>query len=287
MGQASASAPPIGVYDAARFGPRRPVYVAFFAKAFQKELAYRFEYFVGVFNGLLFIFIFTSLWKAVYAGNAAAAAEAPFSQEAIIAYAIYAMLIRISMTQEDLGIGGKVRDGSVAMDLIKPVNYLLMNFAEALGQTAFHWVTRVGPIFAVTLFFFDARPPTDPAVWGMTALSWILGYLIYFFVNFSFALLAFWFVEVFSFQLMKFGLFSIFSGGIIPIDFFPAWLQPMIAWLPFQYIIYVPTSIFIGHIDGAAAWSLIGTQAIWAVGMGLLCRGMWKMGQRKLVVQGG
>ncbi|MBF0169697.1 MAG: ABC-2 family transporter protein [Nitrospinae bacterium] len=271
----------------AHFGPRRRVYPSFFAKAFQRELAYKFEYFIGVFNGLLFMFIFTSLWEAVYAGPTAATGGTAFTREGIITYAVYAMLVRISMTQEESGIPAKVRSGEIAMDMIKPVNYMLMTLAETGGGTLFHWVTRVAPIFAVALFAFDAWPPSDPLNWLMLGVSWVFGYLIFFYLNFAFALLAFWFVETFSFQLMKFGLFTLFAGGIVPIDFFPDWLQPVIAFLPFPSIIYVPTALFIGHIPAAEAGSLIGVQVAWTVGLGLLCRVMWGMGQRKLIVQGG
>ncbi len=272
--------------DTFPFGPAKPVYLNFIEKSFQKQIAYKFEYFVGVLNGLLFIFVFTSLWNAIYAG-ADTLEGSPFTRSQMISYAVFAMLFRISMTMEDNEIGRKIRTGAISMDFIKPVSYPLMLFSEAIGQTLFHWFTRVIPLSIISLLAFDAVMPQAPSAYVLTAIAWVLGYSILYIINFGFSLLAFWFTEVFSFQLMKFGLFTLFSGGIVPIDFFPDFAKPLIALIPFQYILYVPTSIFIGHIQGAEAIRLLLIQAVWVFTLGFICWRVWKAAQKKLIIQGG
>lgn len=265
--------------------PGARVYAKFAIRSFQKQLAYKFEYFVGVFNGLLFIFIFTSLWRAIYANLAAP--PAAFNLESITAFAVFAMIVRISMTQDDMSTVGKIRSGAIALDMVKPMSYFGMMLAECLGQTMFHWFTRVIPVLIVSLLAFDAALPRAWENWALLIIAWPLGYLIMFMVNFIFALLAFWFIETFSFHLMKYGLFTIFSGGIVPVDFFPEWLKPVIESLPFMYILYTPTALFTGHIAGADALRLILLQGAWAVALGMACTVLWRAAQRKLVVQGG
>lgn len=275
-----------GGAERALFGPSKPVYLNFILKSFQKQLAYKFEYFVGVFNGLLFIFVFTSLWSSIYA-NPQAAASTNFDRSSIISYAVFAMLFRISMTMEDSHTANRVRTGAITMDFIKPVNYFLMLFSEALGQSLFHWFTRVLPILFFSLLVFDVSLPKDAGAYLITLVAWTLGYTIMFMINFLFSLLAFWFIETFSFQLMKFGLFTLFSGGIAPIDFFPHQMRPFMDIMPFQYILYVPTSLFIGHIKGFDALWLVALQVLWVVILGLASFKMWSAAQRKLVTQGG
>jgi len=197
------------------------------------------------------------------------------------------MIFRISMSMEDFGVAQKVRTGAISMDLIKPVNYALMLFSEAVGYTLFHWFSRVVPILAISMLAFDVSAPRELANYALAGVAWTFGYAITFLVNFAFALLAFWFLETFSFQLMKFGLFTLFSGGIVPIDFFPDWLRPVIDIIPFQYMLYAPTAIFIGHIHGAQALRLIFLQLVWVVILALLCGVMWRSARRRLVVQGG
>ncbi|MFW2331386.1 MAG: ABC transporter permease [Nitrospinota bacterium] len=262
------------------------LYLIFLLKSFNKEKAYKFEYVIGILNGLLFIFIFTSLWSALY--NASTNLSAlPFNKGQMIAYAVYAMLIKISLTQEESSIPANVRSGQIAMDMIKPINFIRMHLAQALGQTMFHWVTRVIPIAIVTFIFFDININISLNLLIIVLISWIFGYLILFYINFMFAMLAFWFVEVFGFQLMKFALMTLFAGGILPIDFFPESMQPFIKFLPFQYIIYAPTSILIGHNREYDIFYLIIGQLIWVILLYAAARFVWFKGQTKLIVQGG
>lgn len=266
--------------------PGASLYIKFAFKAFQKQLAYKFEYFVGVLNGLIFIFIFTSLWKNIFTSSKGAEATG-FTRESIVSYAVFAMIIRVSMSQDDLGVVGKIRTGAIATDMIKPMNFFGMTLAENLGGTMFHWFTRVAPILAVSLLLFDIRIPHSPVNYLLLAVTWTLGYMIFFMVNFMFALLAFWIIETFSFQLMKYGMFTLFSGGIVPLDFFPDFVKPIAAWIPFMYVLYVPTAVFIGHMNHAAALRAIGFQAAWVAALALACHVMWRAAQRKLIIQGG
>jgi ABC-2 type transport system permease protein len=267
-------------------GPAKPVYLNFALKTFQSQAAYKFEYFVGVFNGLLYVFIFTSLWSAIYSGLASGA-DTPFTRAGIITYAIFAMVCRISMTMEDTEISSRIRSGDIAMDMTKPVNFFLMNLSQGAGVTMFHWFTRVIPILIVCFFAFDLTIPLSPARMAAAVCAWVMGYLILFMLNFVFALLAFWFVETFSFQLTKYALINLFSGAIIPVDFFPAWMRPFMEMLPFQYIFYTPTAVFTGHLAWAETIRLMSLQAVWIVILGLACNVMWRSARRKLVVQGG
>ncbi len=262
------------------------VYINFAKKSFERQLAYKFEYFMGVFNGLLFIFIFTSLWESIYS-NPAAAAVSSFDRRSIISYAVFAMIIRISMTMEDSYTVIKVRTGAISMDMIKPVNYFAMCFSEMIGLSMYHWFTRALPLVAVSLALFDVTMPGRLSNYALAFVAWILGYLIMFMINFLFGLLAFWVIEVFSFQLMKYGMFTLFSGGILPVDFFPDWARPLIDFIPFQYVLYVPTSLFIGHVEGSQALRLIGLQIVWVAALSVGCWWMWTAAHKKLVVQGG
>ncbi|MBI5814438.1 MAG: ABC-2 family transporter protein [Nitrospinae bacterium] len=263
-----------------------PVYLNFAAKSFQAQLMYKFEYFIGVFNGLLYIFIFTSLWDTIYKAQPGAGGGY-FTRQGIITYAVFAMIIRVSMTMEDNEITSRVRSGAIAMDLIKPVNYFLMNLSECFGETVFHWFARVTPIVIISVVSFDVALPASAAGYAMAIFAWVLGYMILFTMNFAFSMLAFWFIETFSFQLMKYGLLTMFSGSIMPVDFFPEWSKPLIALMPFQYIFYAPAAIFTGHISGGRAIELMTLQMAWLAALSGVCALMWNAARRKLVTQGG
>jgi ABC-type uncharacterized transport system permease subunit len=57
--------------------------------------------------------------------------------------------------------------------------------------------------------------------------------------------------------------------------------------MPFQYILYTPTVILMGHVDAGQAATLVSYQAVWVVLLALLSNATWRAGKKKLVIQGG
>ncbi|GMT41635.1 MAG: ABC transporter permease [bacterium] len=264
----------------------KTLFLKFASISFQKQITYRFDYFVGILNGFLYVFIFTSLWSNIYSQQPQAE-HGGFSLTGIITYAVLAMTVRISFSMDDTVIYKKVQDGSVAIDLIRPVSFFFMNLAECAGYSFFHIFARAMPILVISSLMFELAIPVDGFRFFLFTLSGLLGYLILFMMNYMIGLLAFWFIEVFPFQLFKYGLITLFSGGIVPIDFFPETLKPFVMMLPFQYVLYTPTVILMGHADVEQALRLIAGQAAWVFVFAAGCKSAWRAGQRKLVIQGG
>jgi len=83
------------------------------------------------------------------------------------------------------------------------------------------------------------------------------------------------------------GVTNLFSGVILPISFFPEWAQSLSRILPFEYSLYLPVRIYLGKLEGGSLLDALATQLIWVVGLGLLCRLVFALGTRRLVVHGG
>ena len=80
---------------------------------------------------------------------------------------------------------------------------------------------------------------------------------------------------------------SFFSGMIIPIAFFPDWLE-VLAWaLPFAAMIQAPVEVFLGHAQGLTLVGLLALQAAWTLVLLGAGRALFAAGTRKLVLQGG
>lgn len=260
------------------------VFGKFAAVSFQKEITYRFDYFMAVLNGFLYIFVFTALWRTLYAQGPG---QGGFTAAGITAYAVMAMAIRISFSMDDTTIAIKVRDGSIATDLIRPVSFFMMNLAQCVGFSAFHTAARGLPILLFSIFLFKLDIPFTAQGTALGALSLVMGYLILFMLNYLFGLIAFWVIEVFPFQLMKYGLLNLLGGSVIPVDLFPAFLKPFAALLPFQHIFYTPAAILIGHATPERALVLLTEQAAWVGIMGAASLLIWNAAKSRLVIQGG
>lgn len=262
------------------------LFLKFVSISFQKQITYRFDYFVGIINGFLYVFIFTSLWKALYS-QFDVKEHSGFTLTAIITYAVMAMAVKIAFTMDDSIIYRRVQDGSIAMDLIRPTSFFLMNLAENVGHSLFHILARTLPIVIISAFIFDIYIPFEPLRLMAFLLSAFFGYLLLSMLHFTVGLLAFWFVEIFPFMLFKYALFTFFAGGIVPIDFFPEALKPLVNFLPFQHMLYSPTIILMGRAPLTEIHSIIIAQLIWLLIMGGVCKLMWNAGKNKLVIQGG
>ncbi|MNC23151.1 hypothetical protein D3C75_711670 [compost metagenome] len=87
-----------------------------------------------------------------------------------------------------------------------------------------------------------------------------------FYVNYTIGLTSFWLVQSAGIRSAFMLVSGIFSGALIPLDFFPHWLQVTQFFLPFQYIAYMPAMVFTGHYSlGGLELSIqqtVGMQAV-------------------------
>jgi ABC-2 type transport system permease protein len=77
------------------------------------------------------------------------------------------------------------------------------------------------------------------------------------------------------------------AGAVIPIPFFPKWLQPVLYALPFGSIQSTPFLIYVGHLEASAGMGAIALQAAWLLALGIIGRLMMRHALKKVVVQGG
>jgi ABC-2 type transport system permease protein len=81
--------------------------------------------------------------------------------------------------------------------------------------------------------------------------------------------------------------FFVFSGYLFPLDLFPPWLREATAWLPFRYQLGLPVELATGVHEAPAALALLGRQYAWALALGLVATGLWRVGVRRFQAFGG
>ena len=98
---------------------------------------------------------------------------------------------------------------------------------------------------------------------------------------------AFYTVSPMGMRILASSLTEFFAGAVIPIPFFPVWLQNMMNALPFAAMQSTPFLIYTGYLEGAQVWQSMAVQLIWLVvlvGVGKL---MMNHALKRVVVQGG
>ena len=258
-------------------------YIEFAKKAFSREATYRMEVFTSVGGVLVRLFIMKSVWTALYAHNVA---PAGVPLDAILTYTAVALLMSIILEIDGTRlIQTRVREGTIATDLMKPINLVLFFFSDGLGQTVLHALLIV-PALVLALFIVHIDVP-PPATLAIFALSFGLGYVVNFLLNFTMNAIAFWTLETFAVQLMVRWVSDLLGGQIVPLIFFPAFLQRIVLALPFAAIYSTPLLIYLGTISPDHWAAALATQAAWALAFSTISAVIWRAAQRHIVIQGG
>ncbi|MEW9699670.1 ABC transporter permease [Paenibacillus sp. SI8] len=260
------------------------VYLEFAKKSFQNNLVYRMDYFAGVINAIVMIFVNIAIWKAIYEEEETLEGV----QFKILAtYIVLSFLLQVVYMMDEYFIESKVRSGLISSDLLKPISFRLYVFSYNVGTTLFRLIMQFAPALIISIFLFKLLPPFSNSMLLCFLLSALLGYLVLYSMNFIVWMSSFWFYWTFSLVTIKDAAVMIFSGALIPLWFMPSWLVDFIKLTPFDSMFYTPIRIYLGMIPQEEIVSAIIRQVIWVVVLFAIGQLMWKAAAKKLVVQGG
>ncbi|GAC1654510.1 MAG: ABC-2 family transporter protein [Vulcanimicrobiaceae bacterium] len=258
-------------------------YVEFARKAFAREATYRMEVFTEVGSLVIRVYLLRALWTALYAQNVA---PMGLPLHSMITYATVALLMSLILEVDGTrAIRDKVREGTIATDLMKPISLPMYFFSDGIGQTGLHAVLVIPSIlFALLLVHIDVP---SPAVFAAFLLSFALGYLVNFFLNFLMNTVSFWTLESFAVQLTVRWVSDLLSGQIIPLSFFPGILGRIVFGLPFAAIYSTPLLVYVGIIRPAQYAQYFLAQALWIALFAGIAAVVWRAAAKRVVIQGG
>ncbi|HEY4441048.1 MAG TPA: ABC-2 family transporter protein [Candidatus Elarobacter sp.] len=258
-------------------------YLAFAAKAFSREATYRMEVFTNIASLVVRLYLMRAVWEALYRQNAA---PAGVPLHAVLTYTVIALLMSLVLEIDGTRqIREKIREGTIATDLMKPISLPLYFFSDGVGMTMLHALLIV-PALAIALLMVHVDVPAPPVL-AAFALSFLLGYLVNFLLNFLMNCVAFWTLETFAVQLMVRWVSDLLSGQIVPLIFFPGVLQQVVLALPFAAIYSTPLLIYLGTIPPSRYGVAFAVQIGWCAIFAVLSAIVWRAAQQRVVSQGG
>ncbi len=229
------------------------------------------------------VYILRSLWTALYAQNAA---PLNLPLHSMITYSTVAMLMSLILEVDGTRlIREKIREGTIATDLMKPISVPLYFFSDGAGQTLLHALLVIPSLlFALLLVHVDVPPPATLAAF---ALTFAIGYGVNFFLNFLMNCVAFWTLETFAAQLIVRWISDLLSGQVIPLTLFPGIFGRIVLGLPFAAVYSTPLLIYVGVIPPAQWAASVALQVAWLVLFAGLASLVWRAAARRVVIQGG
>ena len=261
-------------------------YIQFIKISFNNGLAYRVEYFVGTFRNLVILLVQLCVWRALLAAGPVTTDAGVVTLGEMNTYVLISSMIQTLLTVNVVwNISDRIRNGQIAMDLIKPMNFQAYTFANMLGQNMFSFLFQLLPILAVGVIFIGMDFPSIPNLLFFL-LVMINAIIISFQINYIVGLVVFWYLRGWQANVIWM-LNRLFSGAYIPLWFFPKFLVIISGFLPFRLYYFVPISIYMGKLTPLDCLYAILQQFAWMVVLYGLIRLEWRAAIKKLVIQGG
>lgn len=259
-------------------------YLEFGIKKFQNNLAYKFEYVMGIFNTILTFFVFWCIYRALY-GSKNVIDGVTFSM--VTTNFIIALGLTNAFNMDETFILHKVEDGSIVNEFLKPVNFRIRILSEDLGNSIFKLIFNFLPALIIAALFVKIEKPSSIINLLFFTISVILGYLILWTISFIVQIAAFWIIGVWGLTTIKNVFINVLSGAMIPLWFMPKWLMNIISYTPFDSIYFTPVKLYLGQMTGSEIIYNFGRQIIWILIFYTIGEILWQRGQKKLIVQGG
>jgi ABC-2 type transport system permease protein len=248
------------------------------------NIAYSAWYWAGTFSSVVQLLIIYAFWHAVYA-NRDSIAEMPL--DTMITYVVVAMLLGQYVAGVGNALASDIRDGSIAIELMRPYDLLTKLVALDLGDKVSSTIRNTLPMVILAFLFLGIQLPSTWESALLFFISAILGILVGTQFDLIVGVLAFWTVNVWGLRVLRNAILLFFSGSLVPISLFPEWLQTVSLFLPFQSMVYVPVSIYTGSMSGSEAYVAMAMQVVWLVGILLVVRMIWALAIRKVTIFGG
>lgn len=259
-------------------------YIEFSLKKFQNKMAYRLEFFMGIVNTFITILVYLCIYRALY-GNATMVDGITFPM--VTTNFVISLGLSSAFEFNEMFLQDKIKSGTIANELLKPVNFMFRLLAENVGEGIFKIVFHFIPALLLTMLYAELCPPKSCLHLLVMLMSVALGYLILWLIGFIIQTWSFWIFSVWGIMTIKNVVVKILSGTLLPLWFMPPILRKVIAFTPFEAIYFTPVQIYLGEIQGMELLTKIGVQLLWISLLWMIANLFWKKGVKKLVIQGG
>ncbi len=254
-------------------------------RALQRQFAYRTENLAGLFTNVFFGYLRAAVFVAVYQS---ASNVGGYDVQSAVTYSwLTQSMIMIIALWGWWDVELTIRTGDVVSDLAKPFSYIGFWFARDAGRAAYFTLFRAAPIMLAGQLLFGMRWPSSPLAWLAFLISLVLALVVSFGFRFLLNLSAFWTTDARGLGSLALAATMFLGGFVVPIRYFPDWLQPIALALPFASITQAPADLFVERVAGGAALGVLMLQAVWAVGLLAAAQMLTLVATRRVAIQGG
>ncbi|VVN47311.1 ABC-2 family transporter protein [Pseudomonas fluorescens] len=231
-------------------------------------------------TGVPFVIQF-AIWRFVYDQGSAGALSQYSLEETYLYYVAVLALNRLNNAYDLISrVSTHVHEGQLEGIFIKPVSYFEYNLFVFLGESALYYA----PILIIATFVLVSGGDWT-GVLGFVVLS-MTNLFFCFLLGFLMSLSTFWLTRpdmILSFQVV---LASVMGGTLLPIAYWPDYLQPLMRYNPFRLIISGPAEFLLRPSSGLLI-ELICLYIVWFLIMLVACKVIFRFATGRYSGAGG
>lgn len=264
-------------------------YLSFFCLRFITGLQYRAAALAGIVTQFAWGFMEIMIFRAFYRADAA---SFPMSFQATVSYiwlqqAFLALFAAWMMENE---IFATIINGDVAYELCRPVNVYDMWFVRSVANRLSRAALRSFPILAVAGFLpapYKIAAPAGISCFALFLLTVVLGVLVTVAMCMLIYVLTFFTISPEGLRILFVSGVEFLAGGVIPLPFFPDKVRNVMELLPFAAMQNVALRVYSGSMSGSEIKRAVFLQLFWLAVIAGLGKGLYRLVEKKITVQGG
>ncbi len=261
------------------------VYLYVYKIQILKSLAYKFDVYGNILMQTIIMVATAYFWQALFKN---ATSVQGVTVNTMLTYTVVSSMISVVLTTNvERRITLSIRKGTIAIDMMRPVNIFHVYFAENLGGVTALLFQNLLPILIIGSILIKLPAPDSVMSFFLFIGSLTLAFFVNWYLAVLFGMLAFSVIEMDALIQVKKHLIRLLSGSIIPIWFFPDWFQGILEVLPFVYLYQMPLDIFIGKYTMESLIRGLLIQLVWTIVLFFIYRAMQKKVTGKIMIQGG
>ncbi len=260
-------------------------YKGFAGCTISTRLNYRGALLMNIVNASVSLVASLFLWNVLFQEQSVISG---YTRDDMIVYLMIVFLMQsILGNGTEWEIAGSVLEGSIIMDLIKPISFQSRCLFQTIGSAAAEGAVAAFVTGTAAVCLCDLGKYLAPERFFLFAVSILMAFFVKFCISYLAGLCCFFTSNGYGVIYMRQVITDIFSGALLPLSFYPEWFEKIAKVLPFQSIMYTPTQIFLGRTEGAQAVNMLLLQLVWVIVLWVFGYFFFRFAIRRVTIQGG
>lgn len=238
-------------------------YRALIKISFKNKLAWGWESILDSLILMLYAVISIVVWIAVYNFTGVKDIRGITLTSTIVYFAVISAIMPFIGTSDiTYQMSDDIKDGSIGSSLIRPMPYYLKLLLEDMSQGIMNLFVTI-PVIGIVIVLGGLSPSLG--AYTMFILYFVIAYAITTLIGFIIGSLALYLTDVYGIRISINWIMTIFGGGLLPLAFFPQYIEKILLLTPFPFLAFVPSATLTGMISLGESQGLLITAIAWII----------------------